>query len=208
VSDADLTELPGGRYQFGPPKSEAGRRVVAFPVAIVPDLTWHLARFTMAGDDSLVFTSPTGAPLRHGNFRRRDWLTARKAAVVADIHFHDLRHTGNHLTAEAGATLRELVGPDGPLHRPYRSGLPARHQRTAAPVEDGVGARAKRVMRQPKDHDQRRSGTNLARPGRKAPLDLPPAGRLAGPAVHQLDAQHRAGAGQRGVGEASSVVGI
>ena len=25
------------------------------------------------------------------------------------IHFHDLRHTGNNLTAEAGASLRELM---------------------------------------------------------------------------------------------------
>ena len=34
-------------------------------------------------------------------------------------------------------------------------------------------------------------------------FDLAPAGRLAGLTVHQLDAQHRAGARQRGVGEAS-----
>jgi hypothetical protein len=26
------------------------------------------------GDDGLVFTSPTGEPLRHSNFRRRVWL--------------------------------------------------------------------------------------------------------------------------------------
>ena len=65
--------------------------------------------FTALGDESLVFTSPTGAPLRHGNFRRRVWLAAVKTAGVPAIHFHDLRHTGNHLTAEAGATLRELM---------------------------------------------------------------------------------------------------
>jgi integrase len=56
----------------------------------------------------LLFTSPTGKPLRHGNFRRRIWLPAL-AASGADIHVHDLRHTGNGLVAEAGANLRELM---------------------------------------------------------------------------------------------------
>jgi integrase len=56
-----------------------------------------------------VFTSPTGMPLHHSNFRRRVWLPALKAAGLPAIHFHDLRHTGNTLAASAGATLRELM---------------------------------------------------------------------------------------------------
>ena len=31
------------------------------------------------------------------------------AATGLDVHFHDLRHTGNQLTADAGANLRELM---------------------------------------------------------------------------------------------------
>jgi integrase len=56
-----------------------------------------------------VFTSPSGRPLHHSNFRRRYWLPALKQAGLADLHFHGLRHTGNTLAATAGATLRELM---------------------------------------------------------------------------------------------------
>jgi len=56
-----------------------------------------------------VFTSPTGGPLRHTNFRRRVWLDALKDAGLPSMPFHDLRHTGNTLAATAGATLRELM---------------------------------------------------------------------------------------------------
>jgi integrase len=43
------------------------------------------------------------------NFRRRVWLPALTKANLSEIHFHDLRHTGNILTATAGASLRELM---------------------------------------------------------------------------------------------------
>jgi integrase len=69
----------------------------------------HLADHALPCPAGLVFTSPTGAPLRHGNFRRRVWLPALARAGVPGIHFHDLRHTGNLLTADAGANLRELM---------------------------------------------------------------------------------------------------
>jgi integrase len=84
-----LTELPGGGYAFGPPKSEAGQRLVPIPDVILPELRWHVSCFAGKGDDGLVFTSPTGSPLRHGNFRRRDWLRAIEAVGLTGIHFHD-----------------------------------------------------------------------------------------------------------------------
>ena len=57
----------------------------------------------------LVFATPTGAPLGHSNFRQRVWLPALRQAGLSVIHFHDLRHTGNVLAANAGAGLRELM---------------------------------------------------------------------------------------------------
>jgi integrase len=57
----------------------------------------------------LVFTSLEGKPLHHIKFRRRVWLKALGAAGLGDLHFHDLRHSGNTLAASAGATLRELM---------------------------------------------------------------------------------------------------
>ena len=76
---------------------------------IISIIRWHLACFTEQGDEGLVFTSPAVKPLRHTNFRRRVWLPALTTAGLPAIHFHDLRHTGNTLAANAGASLRELM---------------------------------------------------------------------------------------------------
>jgi hypothetical protein len=79
-----LTEQLGGGYAFGPPKSKAGKRVVPFPAMLKTELRWHLKCFVTEDDDALVFTSPTGAPMRHSNFYRRAWLPAvRKLARAA-----------------------------------------------------------------------------------------------------------------------------
>lgn len=119
--ERSLTELPGGGYLHGPPKSEAGRRRVVFPVHITADLEAHLAKFASPKADALVFTTPAGTPLRHSNFRRRIWLPALDRAGIAELHFHDLRHTGNGLTAAAGATLREMMDRMG--HSSTRAAL-------------------------------------------------------------------------------------
>jgi integrase len=72
-------------------------------------LRQHLASVTADGADALAFSSPGGMALQHSNFRNRVWLPAVKKAGLGELHFHDLRHTGNHLTAGTGATLRELM---------------------------------------------------------------------------------------------------
>jgi len=77
--ERSLTELPGGGYRFGPPKSAAGQRTIER----------HLETYTGPEPDVLVFTSPTGAPLRHNNFRGRHWLPALVASDLTGIHFHD-----------------------------------------------------------------------------------------------------------------------
>jgi integrase len=164
-----LTVLPSGGYIFGQPKSEAGQRTVVFPDLITADLSWHLARFTAPGPEALIFTSPAGAPLRPSNFRRRVWLPALKAAGLPAIHFHDLRHTGNHLTAEAGATLRELMDRMG--HSTTRAALTYLHATSERQrvVADAVGSMARTAMRKASKGQQRTaSGTDLARKGRKA----------------------------------------
>jgi integrase len=104
-----LSEQRGGGFVFGPPKSDAGHRVVAIPEVMIPDLAAHIVTYAAPGDDGLVFTSPEGSPLHRSNFCRRVWRPALRAAGLPMIHFYDLRHTGNQLAADAGANLRELM---------------------------------------------------------------------------------------------------
>jgi|HubBroStandDraft_4_1064222.scaffolds.fasta_scaffold517085_1 hypothetical protein len=44
------------------------------------------------------------------------------------VHFHDLRHTGNHFAAATGASLRELMGRMG--HSTTRAALIYQHRTT------------------------------------------------------------------------------
>jgi integrase len=115
------------RMEFGPPKSEAGRRVVALPSAAVDELRVHLAEFVGPASEALVFTGRHGALLRSGNFLRAvDWPVARvKAGLPANFHFHDLRHTGNNLAAASGASTRELMHRMG--HSSMRAALIYQH---------------------------------------------------------------------------------
>jgi integrase len=84
-----------------------------------------MGRFTGADEDALVFTSPAGRPMRHSNFRQRVWRPATEAAGLPGVHLHDLRHTGNVLSAEAGASLRELMDRMG--HATTRAALTYLH---------------------------------------------------------------------------------
>ena len=59
-----------------------------------------------------MFTGPKGAPLRRSNFQRC-WRDALAGAGLVGVHFHDLRHAGNTLTAHAGATLSDLMSRMG-----------------------------------------------------------------------------------------------
>jgi integrase len=165
-----LTEQLGGGHVFGPPKSKAGRRVVPFPELLNTDVAQHLGQFVGEEDDALVFTSPAGAPMRHSNFYRRAWLPAVRQVGLTGVHFHDLRHTGNTLTADAGANLRELMERMG--HSSTRAALVYQHstsdrQRTIA---DAVGTAAKAALDQPKTPrgDAAPSGTKVARRRGKA----------------------------------------
>jgi integrase len=107
-----LVELGDGQLVVGPPKTAAGRRTIALPVAVLPDLDDHLRSYVGAGNEALVFTGPKGAPLRRSNFQRH-WRAALAGAGVTGVHFHDLRHTGNTLAAHAGATLSDLMSRMG-----------------------------------------------------------------------------------------------
>jgi integrase len=148
--------LPGGGHSFGPPKSKAGRRVVPFPDLIAPDLRKHLDR--LGPSAVLVFTSPDGKPLRHSNFYRRAWMPALETVSLKGVHRHDLRHTGNQFSADAGANIRELMERMG--HDSTRAALIYLHSSADRQrwIADQVGRNAKAALSKPK-----RSGTQRAR---------------------------------------------
>ena len=86
--------------------------MVAIPSALLPDIVEHLAEFVTACPDALVFAGPKGAALRRSNFQKH-WRRALESAGVTGLHFHDLRHTGNTLVAQSGATLADLMARMG-----------------------------------------------------------------------------------------------
>jgi integrase len=106
--EEQAVELADGSTIFGPPKSAAGRRVVAFPAEIVPMIEVHLAEHVGASKDALLFTSREGLPLRRTKFRPH-WSAACRVVGVTGLHFHDLRGSGATWAATAGATVRELM---------------------------------------------------------------------------------------------------
>ncbi|MDX3430314.1 tyrosine-type recombinase/integrase [Streptomyces sp. ME01-18a] len=106
------------------PKSVAGVRTVAFPASLTESLAAHLAAYAEPGRTGLVFTGARGGQLRRNNFRRL-WLRALETTGLGDVHFHDLRHTGNTLAATGGATTRELMQRMG--HSSVRAALIYQH---------------------------------------------------------------------------------
>ena len=84
-----------------------------------------------------MFVGVKGGQLRRSNFSK-PWARAlAKAGLPAEVHVHDLRHTGNTLTAEAGASLAELMSRMGHSStRAARVYLHARDERDPATRRD------------------------------------------------------------------------
>lgn len=101
-----LTRGPRGAMVDGAPKSQASRRTLAVPTALMALLADHLARrgLTGADVDEWVFTAPHGGHLDYSHFRRRVWVPATAAAGLEGLEFHDLRR--------ANATGMVLDGVD------------------------------------------------------------------------------------------------
>jgi integrase len=91
-----------GRLEWGAPKTRAGRRSVTLPGPIMTELVDHMARFSA---EEFVFPAPEGGPLRVNSWRRRFWNPAVKAAGLAPLRPHDLRHTAVALWIASGANM-------------------------------------------------------------------------------------------------------
>jgi integrase len=82
-------------------------RQIVFPKFLAARLEAHLAERVGADPSALVFTLPSGVPLRYSRFRRRYWDPAVAAAKLdAPLGLHALRHTFASLAAKAGASVK------------------------------------------------------------------------------------------------------
>jgi integrase len=99
-----VTEINGGRLVWGTPKSHE-RRSVPIPRFLADDLAAHLAG---REPRDLVFTTPTGQPLRNRNARRAWFDRAVTAIGEPDLTPHGLRHTAASLAVSAGANVKAV----------------------------------------------------------------------------------------------------
>ncbi len=96
-----------GRIAVGPPKSDAGRRVVSVPTTVLRGIQVHLDTYVAPGAEAFVFRGPKGALPARSNWSVM-WRRVAADAGVPGLRFHDLRHTGNTLAASTGASTRSL----------------------------------------------------------------------------------------------------
>ena len=139
------------------------------PDMLVAELERHRAVHGRdAEPDAYVFASPTGESLERSNFRQRVWIPATRAAGLAGLRFHDLRHTAGTLAARTGATTKELMARLG--HASARASLVYQHasedrdRRIAERLgEMAAEAGLDRLVSPTSDPAPPRSGTDLAR---------------------------------------------
>ncbi|MDO8731919.1 MAG: tyrosine-type recombinase/integrase [Actinomycetota bacterium] len=99
---------PDGGYFVDTPKSRAGHRKIAIPVFLCGEIQKHLDKFVKdASPDALVFPTRTGS-CAYGAAQLAI-TKALRAMGRSDIRVHDLRHTGQVLAAQSGATLADLM---------------------------------------------------------------------------------------------------
>ena len=101
---AESASEVGGVIEWGTPKTHAVR-TVPFPRSLAEPLA---VACVGKGSDDLVFTSPEGGALRLGNWRRRVFDPACKAAGITDLTPHDLRHTAASLAIASGASVKDV----------------------------------------------------------------------------------------------------
>ncbi len=156
-------ELSSGELVLGPPKTAAGRRTVAIPDVLIPELEHHLATHVAPGPDGLVFCGTQHQPLHRKTFYR-NWNRAVAAVGLVGFHFHDLRHTGNTLAAATGASTKELMSRMG--HASPRAALIYQH---ATQDRDAVIAAALSKLIVKGTVNKKRPGASVTR---RAPKDV------------------------------------
>lgn len=108
--------LVKGGFEFGRPKTRAGRRDFELRAEAADALRLHRKlqleeRMRLGGvpeDRDLVFPSTTGTPIRRQNLYRRSFKPLLEEARLPDIRFHDLRHTFASIALSKGANINTV----------------------------------------------------------------------------------------------------
>lgn len=99
----------GGGAAYSAPKA-GSEGVLAVPEELAAQVRAHLERWVDGKKTSPLFPSlaDSSRPLSQTRFDE-EWRAARVKAGMPTFRFHDLRHTGLTLYAQAGATLSEIM---------------------------------------------------------------------------------------------------
>ena len=130
---------------------------MTLPDFMADEIEHHLRTYVGRSPNAYVFLGPKGARPTRANFHRI-WSKARTKLGVPDLHLHDLRHTGNTLAAETGATLRELMNRMG--HRSPRAARIYLHARDHRDRE--IAVRLDRIVAEARNRPEGHTGARTA----------------------------------------------
>ncbi|MDP9435557.1 MAG: site-specific integrase [Actinomycetota bacterium] len=105
--ERQVVEVAGKGPRVTQPKADS-RRTVHLPAPAVAALSEHLEALPPGLPAAPLFTRADGSMLRAYHVQYH-WKIARARVGLPDVHFHDLRHAGLTLSAQAGATLAEVM---------------------------------------------------------------------------------------------------
>lgn len=140
--------------QEGPRITEpkaGSRRTVTLPEPALAALRAHLQARPPGLPEAPLFTRGNGSELRAHHVHAA-WQRARLAAGVPEAHFHDLRHAGLTLSAQAGATLAEVMRRAG--HSSAAAAM--RYQHAADQRDSEIASRLSRLAQ---EHVERARGS-------------------------------------------------
>src|SRR5690606_8368334 len=110
VVDRQLLTKPGGKTEFGPPKTKASYRTIPLPRVVIDALNEHIATYDVQ-DGELVFTW-LGHPLTRQKFGHL-WRPAAKIAGLTEetgTGMHALRHYYASLLIRYGESVKTVQG--------------------------------------------------------------------------------------------------
>jgi integrase len=96
-----------GSFEYDTPKTEAGKRTLPIPPHLVPILVEHLNQYANPEPGALVFATKKGNPAVDAGSKEIKKALTRLG--LGHVRTYDLRHTGQTLAAENGASLKELM---------------------------------------------------------------------------------------------------